>query len=310
MEEFIELVLRAGRVTVDVSLYTLLPVMVVMMVMMRFLENYGFIERLTPIFAPLLRPFGLSGLSVLALIQTSLVSFIAPLPTLLRMENQGVPERQLSATLAAVLAMAPANALFPMAVYGVKTGENLMISIACGLLAAGCCYYVFGRALTTSSERSNPVTTQAAPAVSFLKIIEVSGVEAITIVVKLIPALLLSILLVYGLQELGLSAALALWLRPLLSMVGLSPEIVTPAITNFLAGSTALQGFYHSLSEGRSMPAVLVSNATIGFLIHSVNMITIAVLVSAGPKIARSTAPAVAAAIVGIIARIYIGSLV
>ncbi len=42
MSELINLVLRAGHSALDVALYTLLPVMVVMMILMRFLELYGY----------------------------------------------------------------------------------------------------------------------------------------------------------------------------------------------------------------------------------------------------------------------------
>ncbi|KOF14325.1 hypothetical protein AC244_27145 [Ensifer adhaerens] len=310
MQDLIELVLRAGRVAVDVSLYTLLPIMVVMMVLMRFLETYGVIDRLIALLAPILKPFGLTGLSAVALIQTSLVSFIAPLPTLARMERQGTPERQVAATLAAVLVVTPANAIFPMAAYGVNTGGNLLISIAGGLVAASCCYYGFGRRLAASGSDAAAAEGKATQVASFLKTIEASGVEAISIVIRVIPMLLISLVFVYGMQDMGMFAMLAGWLRPILSSAGLSPEIVTPAITNYLAGSTALLGFYHQVAQEKPMPGVLLDNATIGFLVHSLNLVTIAILLSTGPKIARSTPPAIAGAMVGIAVRIGLGTVI
>lgn len=51
------------------------------------------------------------------MVQISFVSFVAPCPTLKLMEDQGVSDRELAASFAVVLAMAPANALFPLAVY-------------------------------------------------------------------------------------------------------------------------------------------------------------------------------------------------
>ena len=133
MSELINLVLRAGHSALDVALYTLLPVMVVMMIMMRFLERYGVIDWLVAIIGPLLKPFGLTGLSVLAMIQMSLVSFVAPLPTLAMMEDRGVADRKLSAATAAMLAMAPANALFPVAALGASAGAGILLSVLGGL---------------------------------------------------------------------------------------------------------------------------------------------------------------------------------
>lgn len=310
MQDIVDLIFHAGRVAVDVSLYTLLPVMVVMMVLMRFLETHGLIDRLTAVVAPALKPFGLTGLSAVAIIQTTLVCFIAPLPTLVRMENQGTPDRQIAATLAAVFVVSPANAIFPMAFYGVNTGVTLLISILGGLVASSCCYYGFGRKLAYFNNEATVIKGNVVERVSFLKTIEVGGVEAITVVVRIIPMLLLSLVLVYGMQNIGVFTLLARWLQPILSAVGVSAEIVTPAITNYLAGSTALLGVYHQVAQEKPVPTVLLDNATIGFLVHSLNLITIAVLLSAGPKIARSTLPAIAGAAVGIAVRIGVGLVV
>jgi sorbitol-specific phosphotransferase system component IIBC len=61
METAIDIVLHAGRTAVDVALYTLLPIMVVMMVLMRFLEAHGVLDRIVSWLTPLARPFGLTG---------------------------------------------------------------------------------------------------------------------------------------------------------------------------------------------------------------------------------------------------------
>ena len=70
------------------------------------------LDRIVVLLSPLARPFGLSGLGVLAMIQVSFVSFVAPITTLALMEDRGASDRRLAAAFAAVLAMAPANALF------------------------------------------------------------------------------------------------------------------------------------------------------------------------------------------------------
>src|SRR6202011_3537981 len=126
METVIDVVLHAGRNAVGVALYTLLPIMVVMMVLMRFLEAYGVLDWIISWLTPLARPFGLTGLAVLAMIQISFISFVAPMPTLALMEDRGASNRHLAAALAAVLAMAPANSVFPLAAFGLKPGIVLL----------------------------------------------------------------------------------------------------------------------------------------------------------------------------------------
>ncbi len=80
--------MSAGRSSVDIALYTLIPVMVVMMVMMKYLESVGVLAKLVNVVAPVLKPFGLTGLSLFALIQLNFVSFAAPVATLAMMEKK------------------------------------------------------------------------------------------------------------------------------------------------------------------------------------------------------------------------------
>ena len=74
----IEIIMSAGRSSVDIALYTLIPVMVVMMVIMKYLESVGVLAKIVNVTAPLLKPFRLTGLSLFALIQLNFVSFAAP----------------------------------------------------------------------------------------------------------------------------------------------------------------------------------------------------------------------------------------
>jgi spore maturation protein SpmB len=64
-------VLHAGRSAVDVALYTLLPIMVLMMIVMRALEASGALEKIVALLKPFVRPFGLTGLGVPAMIQSA-----------------------------------------------------------------------------------------------------------------------------------------------------------------------------------------------------------------------------------------------
>jgi spore maturation protein SpmB len=85
----IDVVLHAGRSAVDVALYTLLPIMVLIMTAMRALEASGALNKIVPFLTPVVRPFGLTGLGVLAMIQISFISFVAPITTLALMEDRG-----------------------------------------------------------------------------------------------------------------------------------------------------------------------------------------------------------------------------
>ena len=120
MEAVIDIILQAGRAAVELSLFVLLPVMIVMLAVMRLLEAYGVLDWLVQRLSPLLRPFGLPGLGVFAALQINLVSFAAPVATLSLMEQRGASARHLAATLAMVMAMAQANAAFPLAARGLQ----------------------------------------------------------------------------------------------------------------------------------------------------------------------------------------------
>lgn len=116
--DVIGIIMSAGKSSVDVALYTLLPIMVVMLIIMKYLEVRGILDIIVRWLAPLLKPFGLTGMSAFALIQINFVSFAAPLATLAIMDKRGVSDRQMAATLAMVFAMGgqrflPLNAVWP-----------------------------------------------------------------------------------------------------------------------------------------------------------------------------------------------------
>lgn len=107
--DVIGIIMSAGKSSVDVALYTLLPIMVVMLIIMKYLEVRGILDIIVRWLAPLLKPFGLTGMSAFALIQINFVSFAAPLATLAIMDKRGVSDRQMAATTAMVFAMGGAT---------------------------------------------------------------------------------------------------------------------------------------------------------------------------------------------------------
>ena len=136
MEILVDVILKAGRSAVELSLFILLPVMVVMLSLMRLLEAKGVLDWLVTKLAPLLKPFGLTGLGVFASLQISFVSFAGPIATLTMMDQRGASERHIAATLAMVMAMAQANVVFPMVAMGLNFGRVLSLSLLGGLVAA------------------------------------------------------------------------------------------------------------------------------------------------------------------------------
>ncbi len=125
-----QIILPAGRSAIELSLFVLLPVMVVMLAIMRLLEAWGALDWLVARLAPALRPFGLTGLGVFAALQVALVNFAAPVATLTVMEQRGVSDRHIAAAFAMVLAMAQANVVFPLAVMGLHAGTVMAVSLA------------------------------------------------------------------------------------------------------------------------------------------------------------------------------------
>ncbi len=126
--DVISIIMAAGKSSVDVALYTLLPIMVIMLIIMKYLEVRGILDVIVRWVAPLLKPFGLTGMSAFALIQINFVSFAAPLATLSIMDKRGVSDRQMAATLAMVFAMGQGNVFYPLTPFGLHWLASIVIS--------------------------------------------------------------------------------------------------------------------------------------------------------------------------------------
>lgn len=309
MSTFIEVVLQAGRSAVELALFTLLPIMVVMMVLLRFLEGNGILGRIVAVLTPLARPFGLTGLAALAMLQITFVSFVAPLPTLALMEKQGGSERHLAAALAAVLAMAPANATFPLAAFGLEAGTVLAMSAFGGIVAASATFWIFGRRLSAEARPAPATAREDKSRPSLLKTINIGGGEAVQIVLNIIPMLLLSLAVVVGLERAGAVAWLAHAAGPVLAKIGVDASIILPALIKFLAGSTAYLGVVTEMvKQGRFSTGLL--NDSAGFLLHPLDLPGVAILISAGPRVAYGLLPALAGGAFGIATRALATNLI
>ncbi|WP_227817011.1 nucleoside recognition domain-containing protein [Nitrogeniibacter aestuarii] len=304
MVEFLDIVLHAGRSGVELALFILLPVMVVMLALMRLLEAKGVLDKLVILLAPLLRPLGLTGLGVFAAMQISFVSFAAPVATLAMMEQRGASDRHIAATLAMVMAMAQANVVLPMSTMGLSLGTTMLFSLIGGLVAATASYHVFGRHL--SNREGNVDETLKHPvaddAKGVLDVINRAGAEAFKITIGAIPMLVLALVTVAALRNSGAITALTALIAPLLTPLGIDTAMVLPTLTKYLGGGTAMMGVMgEMLRDGSASVATL--NASIGFLLHPLDIPGIAVLISAGKRVASVWKVALMAACVGVAVR-------
>jgi spore maturation protein SpmB len=301
----IDIILSAGRSAVELSLFVLLPVMVIMLSLMRLLEARGALDWLVPRVTPILRPAGLNGLGIFALLQVSFVSFAAPVATLTMMDQRGASSRHIAATLAMVMAMAQANVSIPMSAMGLHFGAVIAWSLAGGLIASASTYYIFGRKLDANEQ---PAIDQSIPhpvadnAKSVLDVINRAGAESFKISVGALPMLILSLVAITMLRSLGVIDVLTQGLAPVMNALHLDTGLILPAITKYLAGGTAMMGIMNEMIKHGTATAALL-NQSAGFLVHPLDIPGVAVLISAGKRVSAVWRPAVLGALIGIIFR-------
>jgi len=304
MEILIDIILKSGRSAIELALFVLLPVMVVMLALMRLLEARGALDWLVARLAPLLKPFGLTGLGVFAALQINFVSFAAPMATLTMMEQRGASDRHLAATLAMVFAMAQANATFPMLTMGLDFTTTMLFSLLGGLLAAAATYHLFGRGLSDAEARLDETLQHpvAESAKGVLDVINRAGAEAFKIAVGAIPMLVLSLVVVMALKRFGAIDLITQWLTPLLALLAIDPVLILPALTKYLAGGTAMMGVVDEMRRAGQISVELL-NASAGFFISPFDLPGVAVLISAGRRVAAVWKPAALGGCLGIAVR-------
>jgi spore maturation protein SpmB len=304
MELLTDIILRAGRSAVELAFFILLPVMVVMLSLMRLLEAKGILDWLVATLAPLLRPLGLTGLAIFALLQVSFVSFAAPIATLAMMDQRGSSDRHLAATLALVLAAAQANISIPMTAMGLHFGFTLLVSIAGALTASAATYYVFGRGLNSTElalDQSVPHPV-AEDAKGVLDVINRAGAESFRIAVAALPMLILSLVAVTMLRSAGAIDVLTRALATPMGWLGLNPALVLPAVTKFLGGATAWMGVMAEMMRAGAANAAML-NTSAGFLLNPFDLPGVAILISSGRRVAAVWKPAALGACAGIALR-------
>ncbi|SVZ74252.1 nucleoside recognition family protein [Klebsiella pneumoniae] len=295
--------MSAGRSSVDIALYTLIPVMVVMMVMMKYLESVGVLAKLVNVVVPVLKPFGLTGLSLFALIQLNFVSFAAPVATLAMMEKKGASDRHLAATLAMLFAMGQANALYPLAPLGLHWITTVLLSIVGGLAAGAVTWYLPGRRLASKEVISTDDAQVHAPQkAGLLSIINGAGGESIRLSLGAVPMLILSLTIVGIIKSVGGISLLEQALSPVMQTLNIPAVLIMPALVKCLAGGTAYLGVTTELLKNGHM-SVETLNASAGWLLQTFDLPGVGIMLGAGFRVARIAHFAIPGALLGIALR-------
>jgi spore maturation protein SpmB len=301
LQQIIQLILEAGKTTVDLALYVLLPVLVIMMALMKLLEARGIIAGVSKLLAPALNRFGIPGMGVFAALQLLFVGFAAPIASLRLMEMNGTSRRGIAATLAMVFAMSQANVVFPMAAIGLNIGGVILTSIIGGLVAASTTYYLFTRSLDVNLI-SEALEVKRDTKTSTVNLLIAGGQDAIEIVLKSIPIILIAIFIVNLIKFFGIIGLIETLTTPLFHLFGLSSTAVLPIVTKFMAGGTAMLGVTMQLVKDGTL-SIADINRLAGFMINPLDLVGIALLSSAGSKTASVVRPAIAGAICGLTVR-------
>jgi spore maturation protein SpmB len=119
----------------------------------------------------------------------------------------------------------------------------------------------------------------------------------------------LTICLVNTLKAVGVISFLTWSLSPVLNKLQLPGIAMLPIATKFLAGGTAMMGITIPLvQEGTISPLEL--NRLAGLVINPLDLVGVAVLISAGPRVASTAKAAIFGATVGILVRTILHFLI
>ena len=303
MQEVMQLVLSSGRVAIDLAIYVLLPIMIVMMALMRVLDEKGIVSTVARLLAPFLRIFGIPGVGVFAMLQILFIGFAAPMATFALMEKDKTCYRKVAATFALVLCMSQANAVFPLVTVGLNFPVILGTSLMGGLLAAASTYYFFGRSLQSIGHNTEigqiPHPGQEK---RILDLLVDGGKQGMQIVYNSLPILILAILAVAALKHWGIIPGVESFLTPYLLKLGLPAAVILPLITKFLAGGTAMMGLTLELVQSGQITA-LELNRIAGIMVNPLDLVGITLFMTAGKRIASVAKPAIQGALVGVLFR-------
>lgn len=301
MQDFIKMMLDSGKTGIELSLYVLMPIMVIMMAFMNLLDKKNVLNFIAKGFAPVLIVFGLPGLGVFAILQILLISFAAPVATLKIIdEDESISDAGVAATFAAILVMAQANAAFPLAAVGLNLPISMVTSIVSGLVASFVAFKVSGghhaRAWFTKLEPKQKSDKKWIP------LLFEGGEAGLAIVLKSIPPLIIAVFFVNLIKASGLIVQLETVFGPSLKAIGIPAVSILPIVTKFIAGGTAMMAIILDLMREGLMDATEL-NRVAGFTLNPLDPVGLAIFAAAGPRVAKSIKPAILGAAIGILVR-------
>lgn len=308
MQEFIQLMLDSGKTGIELSLYVLMPIMVIMMAIMNVLDKKNILNFIAKGFAPVLILFGLPGLGVFAILQILLISFAAPVATLKIIDSdESISDAGVAATLAAILVMAQANAAFPLAAVGLNLPVSMATSLIGGLIGSLIAFKAAGGA--HAREGYTPLTQKIEQKKKLIPLLFEGGETGLNIVLKSIPPLIIAVFLVNVFKATGVITILETIFGPVLTLIGIPAIAVLPIVTKFIAGGTAMMAIILDLmKEGLMTTAEL--NRVAGFTLNPLDPVGLAIFVATGPRVAKVVKPAIIGAAVGILIRGFMHLLI
>lgn len=295
--------MSAGRSSVDIALYTLIPVMVVMMVMMKYLESVGVLAKA--------RKCGGTGIEAIwphraqsfCPDTAQLCEFRRPRCDACHDGKKGASDRHLAATLAMLFAMGQANALYPLAPLGLHWITTVLLSIVGGLAAGAVTWYLPGRRLASKEVISTDDAQVHAPQkAGLLSIINGAGGESIRLSLGAVPMLILSLTIVGIIKSVGGISLLEQALSPVMQTLNIPAVLIMPALVKCLAGGTAYLGVTTELLKNGHM-SVETLNASAGWLLQTFDLPGVGIMLGAGFRVARIAHFAIPGALLGIALR-------
>lgn len=302
MEQIVEVILASGRSAIDMTLYILMPIMVVMLALMKLLDTKGVLAILARGLAPLVKVFGIPGLGVFALLKMLFVSFSAPVATLSLMHSNGMARRKIAATFAMLLPMSQANVVFPMMAVGLDMPVAIATSLIGGLFSASLAYYLLMPEKNGEEPELEPTYPETRERKSVIQILSDGGQEGMRITLAMLPMLMLAIFLVNVLRVTGVIDLVSDLLSPLMVLLGLPEAAVLPLVTKYIAGGTAFMGITLDLME-QGLISANELNRMVGFVTNPLDIVGVAVLAAAGSRVNDVVRVAVIAGIAGILLR-------
>lgn len=302
--DIINVIMSAGKSSVDIALYTLIPIMVVMLVIMSFLDAKGVLDIIIKSATPLLRPFGVTGMAIFAMFQITFVSFAAPLASLTMMDRRGTSDRHMAATLAMLFSMGQGNVFYALIPFGLNWSFSIFVSFIGGVTAASSTYYIFGRKLSVKNDDVKEISycENEMKNKSLISIINVAGVDAIKMSLGSIPMLTLSLTIVGLLEVSGAIAFTIQVIDPILDKLSIPDAFILPAFIKCFAGGTAYLGVISELIQHGKVTAEQL-NASAGILIQTIDLPGIGIFLGISRRFVKLFGYALPGLICGLLVR-------